>query len=112
MKAEGEPNVVLPVRNAHPTVKPISLMRWLVRLVTPPGGTVLDPFTGSGTTGCAAALEGMEFVGCEMTPEYVPLAEARIAFWAQQDPDQPLERALAGDGNRKKVKATGQEAMF
>jgi site-specific DNA-methyltransferase (adenine-specific) len=54
------------VRNSHPTVKPIELMRWLVRLVTPEGGTVLDPFTGSGTTGIAAVLEGRDFLGAEM----------------------------------------------
>jgi DNA modification methylase len=71
-------------RNHHPTVKPIALMRWLVRLVTPPGGTVLDPFVGSGTTGCAAALEGFEFVGIEREPEYAELAEARIAHWAER----------------------------
>lgn len=68
-------------RNHHPTVKPIELMRYLVRLVTPPGGLVLDPFTGSGTTGCAAALEGFGFVGCELSPEYVQIAESRIAHW-------------------------------
>ena len=58
----GKPHdegIAEPKRNVHPTVKPIDLMRWLVRLVTPPGGLVLDPFTGSGTTGCAAMLEGM-----------------------------------------------------
>ena len=49
---------IVSARNVHPTVKPIELMRWLVRLVTPPGGTVLDPFAGSGSTGCAAVLEG------------------------------------------------------
>jgi DNA modification methylase len=54
-----------PKRNRHPTVKPIELMRWLVRLVTPPGGVVLDPFCGSGSTGCAAVLEGFRFVGME-----------------------------------------------
>jgi site-specific DNA-methyltransferase (adenine-specific) len=65
--------------NHHPTVKPTDLMRYLVRMVTPTGGTVLDPFTGSGSTGRAAILEGFEFVGCELTPEYLPIAEARIA---------------------------------
>jgi site-specific DNA-methyltransferase (adenine-specific) len=70
--------------NYHPTVKPISLMRYLVRLVTPPGGVILDPFLGSGTTGCAAALEGFEFVGIEREPEYVKIAEARIAHWSAQ----------------------------
>jgi len=68
--------------NRHPTVKPIEAMRWLVRLVTPPGGVVLDPFTGSGTTGCAAALEGFAFVGCEQDPEHADLARRRIAHWA------------------------------
>jgi site-specific DNA-methyltransferase (adenine-specific) len=66
-------------RNAHPTVKPVAVMRWLVRLVTPPGGTVLDPYSGSGTTGVAAALEGFGFIGCELSPEYVEIARARIA---------------------------------
>lgn len=63
-------------------MKPISLMRWLVRLVTPPGGRVLDPFVGSGTTGIAAVLEGFDFVGIEREPEYVEIARARIAHWA------------------------------
>lgn len=66
-------------RNIHPTVKPEALMRWLVRLITPPGGLVLDPFCGSGSTGKAAVLEGLGFVGCEMTDEYLPIARARIA---------------------------------
>ena len=66
-------------RNTHPTVKPTALMRYLIRLVTPPGGTVLDPFTGSGSTGKAAVLEGRSFIGCELTEAYVPIARARIA---------------------------------
>ena len=65
--------------NTHPTVKPVSLMAYLVRLVTPPGGTVLDPFMGSGSTGKAAMREGFDFIGCEMSPEYLAIAEARIA---------------------------------
>lgn len=64
--------------NHHPTVKPVELMRWLVRLVTPRGGVVLDPFTGSGTTGVAAMLEGAQFVGIEREPEYHTIASARI----------------------------------
>ena len=63
---------------AHPTVKPLTLMRYLIRLVTPPGGCVVDPFAGSGTTLEAAYLEGFEAIGCEMTPEYWPLVAARI----------------------------------
>lgn len=64
--------------NNHPTVKPTELMRYLVRLVTPPNGIVFDPFTGSGSTGKAAILEGFRFVGCEMSPEYIDIATARI----------------------------------
>ena len=63
---------------AHPTVKPLALMRWLIRLVTPPGGCVVDPFAGSGATLEAAYLEGFESIGVEMTPEYWPLIAARI----------------------------------
>ncbi len=65
-------------RNHHPTVKPTALMRYLCRLVTPPGGTVLDPFMGSGSTGKAAALEGFGFVGIEREEEYLEIAKARI----------------------------------
>jgi DNA modification methylase len=65
-------------RNIHPTVKPTDLMRYLCRLVTPPGGTVLDPFTGSGSTGRGAVLEGFDFIGCELSPEYAEIARARI----------------------------------
>jgi len=65
-------------RNHHPTVKPTALMRYLCRLVTPPGGTVLDPFTGSGSTGKAAVLEGFEFIGIEREAKYVELARARV----------------------------------
>ena len=64
--------------NTHPTVKPIALMEWLVTLVTPPGGVVLDPFMGSGTTGVAAARKGFRFVGIEREDEYLAIARARI----------------------------------
>jgi site-specific DNA-methyltransferase (adenine-specific) len=70
-----------PRANIHPTVKPTDLMRYLGRLITPPGGTILDPFMGSGSTGKAAVLEGFNFVGIEREDEYMPIAEARIA-WA------------------------------
>jgi DNA modification methylase len=66
-------------RNTHPTVKPTDLMRYLCRLVTPPGGTVLDPFMGSGSTGRGAVLEGFNFIGIEMSSEYMDIADARIA---------------------------------
>jgi hypothetical protein len=65
--------------NSHPTVKPIALMCYLCRLVTPPGGLILDPFTGSGSTGVAALQEGFRFLGCEREDAYVAIAEARLA---------------------------------
>ena len=67
------------VANHHPTIKPTDLMRWLCRLVTPPGGTVLDPFCGSGSTGVAALSEGFDFIGIEREVEYVEIARRRIA---------------------------------
>lgn len=76
--------------NVHPTVKPIALMRWLVRLVTPPGGTVLDPFAGSGTTGIVCVLEGFDFIGIEREAEYAEIAEARIAHWEREELGRPL----------------------
>lgn len=76
-----EKNAGLPegFRNNHPTVKPVELMRWLVRLVTPPGGLVLDPFMGSGTTGVACALEGFRFIGIDKDPESIETARFRIS---------------------------------
>ena len=65
-------------RNFHPTVKPTDLMRYLCRMVTPPGGIVLDPFTGSGSTGRGAVLEGFRFIGCEMDADYIEISKARI----------------------------------
>lgn len=100
IKARRE-ETAIPVANVHPTVKPIALMRWLCRLVTPPGGTVLDPFTGSGTTGCAAVLEGFDFVGCEREAEYIAIAEARIAYWAQY-PGADTEAVLRSDDQRRR----------
>ena len=84
------PNCGQLTRSIHPTVKPIALMRWLVRLVTPPGGTVLDPFAGSGTTGIACALEGFDFLGVEREAEYVEIAERRIAHHADAVRAMPL----------------------
>ena len=71
--------------NNHPTVKPTDLMAYLCRLVTPPGGIVLDPFMGSGSTGKAAIREGFQFVGIEMDPEYLAIAEARIRHEANKN---------------------------
>jgi site-specific DNA-methyltransferase (adenine-specific) len=67
-----------PKQNFHPTVKPTALMQYLIRLVTPNNGVVLDPFTGSGSTGKAAILEGKQFIGIELTAEYLPIIEGRL----------------------------------
>jgi len=72
------------VRNTHPTVKSITLMRYLSKLVTPPDGLIIDPFTGSGSTGCAALLEGCRFIGIEIEAEYRTIAMARLTYWEQQ----------------------------
>jgi len=74
-------------KNFHPTVKPTQLMRYLIKLVTPPGGTVLDPFTGSGSTGKAALLDGFQFVGVELTAEYLPIIEGRLRWATEQGDD-------------------------
>lgn len=71
--------------NNHPTVKPIELMKYLIKLITPPGGVVLDPFNGSGSTGCAAVELGFEYIGCELDPAYVDITNKRIAAWNKQD---------------------------
>lgn len=79
LRALSETSKSARLGNAHETVKPTDLMRYLCRLVTPPGGVVLDPFTGSGSTGKAAVLEGFSFIGCELSDEYANIAEARIS---------------------------------
>lgn len=73
-----------PRANHHTTVKSIELMRWLVRLVSEPGETVLDPYLGSGTTACACEQEGRQWIGIEREPEYVAIAETRVAAWRQR----------------------------
>lgn len=83
--------------NHHPTVKPTDLMRYLCRLVTPPGGLVLDPFMGSGSTGKAAILEGFRFIGCEREPEYLEIARARIAHALASITPPPADPKPQGD---------------
>jgi len=73
-----QPGLTKTTKNNHPTVKPTDLMAWLVRLITPPGGTVLDPFAGSGSTLVAAKREGFSYVGIEQEAEYVEIAKARV----------------------------------
>ena len=74
--------------NNHPTVKPVELMSYLVKLVTPEGGKVLDPFNGSGSTGMACVEHGFDYTGCELDPDYVAIATKRIEGWyAKTRPD-------------------------
>jgi DNA modification methylase len=90
-RANGITHVELAkVRNNHPTVKPTDLMRYLCRLITPPGGLVFDPFTGSGSTGKAAMLEGFRFVGAELSEEYAEIARARIGHAASRERQKEL----------------------
>jgi DNA modification methylase len=86
-------SVKSPARNHHPTVKPTALMRYLCRLVTPPNGLVFDPFTGSGSTGKAAMLEGLRFVGAELSEEYIEIARARIGHAAGKTRQKELALA-------------------
>jgi site-specific DNA-methyltransferase (adenine-specific) len=81
--------------NNHPTVKPLALMRYLVRLITPPGGTVLEPFAGSGTTLVAAVMEGCNVIGCEITDEYIEIIERRVRWAREQHNNQ--QTTLFGD---------------
>jgi DNA modification methylase len=101
-------------RNHHPTVKPVDLMRWLVRLVTPRGGTVLDPFCGSGTTGIAARLERFAFVGVERDADYADIARRRIAYWDTHRDDalERVRRVERGERDREARREAGQLDLF
>lgn len=92
--------------NIHPTVKPIDLMRYLCRLITPPKGVVLDPFMGSGSTGIGAGLEGFDFVGIEREEEYFNIAKARIEHWV----NTPL--TYDSPPPKKEVKQGEQMSLF
>jgi site-specific DNA-methyltransferase (adenine-specific) len=80
----GHGNKVNMLKNFHPTVKPINLMQYLVKMITPPNGIVLDPFCGSGTTGVACKLDEFQFVGLEQDAEYAKIAEARIENYIKE----------------------------
>jgi len=91
-------SIKAPAKNFHPTVKPTDLMRYLVKLITPPNGTVLDPFTGSGSTGKGAVIEGFNFIGIELDPDYVAIATARIQHQIDQlRTDDVTRRYLKAD---------------
>lgn len=87
-----DPNAPAINRNIHPTVKPTELMRYLCRLVTPPNGLILDPFTGSGSTGKAAILEGFRFLGFEIETQNIEIATARIEWAIEQKEKQKTEQ--------------------
>lgn len=89
--SERDPHAVIHVKNIHPTVKPIALMRYLCRLVTPKGGRILDPFAGSGSTGCAAALEGFDFTGIDMIEIHAEIARRRLRYWERVALEAPLD---------------------
>jgi site-specific DNA-methyltransferase (adenine-specific) len=100
-KAEGMFKDRNPIKqNFHPTIKPIKLMQYLVRLVTPPNGVVLDPFMGSGTTGIACKLEGFDFVGMEQDENYHKIAQARIENYVDEEQVKKQEK----QNNEPKVK--------
>ena len=98
---EGKPDKDHAVGNVHATIKGIGcgeedgLMRWLVRLITPPGGRVGDPFLGSGSTAVAAQIEGHDFIGCDIDPGAVDIARARTAFWTPERHRLELVNAAA-----------------
>tara|TARA_R110000822_G_scaffold197781_4_gene335814 strand:- start:3873 stop:5003 length:1131 start_codon:yes stop_codon:yes gene_type:complete len=79
--------------NIHPTVKPVDLMRYLCRLVTPPNGVILDPFMGSGTTGIAASVEAFNFIGIEREEEYIEIAKNRISHWDDEEEEKRREES-------------------
>lgn len=84
------------VRNTHPTIKPRGVMEWAIRLLTPPGGVVLDPFAGSGTTGVSSIVQGFDCILCELTPEYWPIIEGRVADGYREWKDANRQYKLFG----------------
>jgi DNA modification methylase len=97
------------MRNHHPTVKPLDLMQYLVRLITPKHGIVLDPFAGSGTTCIAAKLELINYIGIEIDPEYAAIAEARINAW---NPEKYIEQKLFNEPAEKNSQPYLQQQLL
>jgi len=91
------------VWNNHPTLKPVDVMRWLVRLVAPPGSIVLDPFNGSGTTGVAALHEGARYVGCEREERFVEISTARLAHAEKESTGLPPVKLAPKERERTEV---------
>jgi len=107
--AKRERNFGMPegTKNIHPTVKPVALMRWLVRLITPPGGTLLDPFLGSGSTMLAAMLEDVNCLGCEQEAEYYEIAKQRCdyAYEHLEELRDIVDKVKKSKAKKKKAKA-------
>jgi len=101
--AKGHGNSIRHLKNFHPTVKPIKLMQYLVRMITPPNGIVLDPFVGSGTTGIACKLEGFEFVGIEQDAEYAKIAAARINNYEDENKGKLEDKKNIDRQNNKPI---------
>ena len=106
-QAKGHGNSIRHLKNFHQTVKPIKLMQYLVKMITPPNGIVLDPFCGSGTTGVACKLDGFQFVGMEQDPEYSKIAESRINNYKEEK-----EKAIKSKIKIDKESVTIQKTLF
>ena len=109
---ESKNNLAGNNKNFHPTVKPVALMQYLVRMITPPNGIVLDPFNGSGTTGIACKLEGFEYVGMELDAEYCKIAQARIDNFVPSDLDYSNETQEEEDNQDKSKGIDNQMSLF
>jgi site-specific DNA-methyltransferase (adenine-specific) len=96
--------------NFHPTVKPVALMQYLVRMITPPNGIVLDPFNGSGTTGVACKVEGFNYLGIELDAEYCKISEARIEGWKEEI--QMPETIEQKKSEKENIDGANQLTMF
>ena len=103
-KETGKPNKAIYNQNHHPTVKPIALMEYLIKMITPKGGVVLDPFMGSGSTGIGSILGGFNFIGIEREIEYIEIARARIEY-ASRNPNEFLNNNDAEDREEEMVES-------
>ncbi len=96
-----------PSKNFHPTVKPVKLLQFLTRLITPPNGKVLDPFNGSGTTGIACMLEGFEYTGIELDAEYCKISEARILAWNEIEEYEDYKKIIENNEDNEEEDSKG-----
>lgn len=102
-----------PMANIHPTIKPVALMRYLVRMITPPNGIVLDPFNGSGTTGVACKVEGFNYVGIELDAEYCKISEARIQGWEEEiEMPETIQQKEVKKGSAEEIQPKNQLNLF